>query len=184
MGNMRFAVMMGLSASAILAWRLAQERKGGCMSESDRLATRLIAASFAALAAYVVVDGLSDLVRGAKPGSSVPGVVLTDIAPIRGDVTVTVRRRPSRIARRPRAVVRTHTPTVVRRERPVYVIKPVTTVETHTVTLPPETVTTVETKTQTETDTETQTVQTTFTLPGETVTVTVTTDSGGGGSGP
>jgi len=49
---------------------------------------------------------------------------------------------------------------------------PVTTVETHTVTLPPDTVT--ETDTQTETVTETDTVVTTVQLPGDTTTITVT----------
>ena len=52
------------------------------------------------------------------------------------------------------------------------VTMPVTTVETHTVTLPPDTVT--ETDTQTETVTETDTVVTTVQLPGDTTTITVT----------
>jgi divalent metal cation (Fe/Co/Zn/Cd) transporter len=69
-----------VTASLILAWRLAQERKGGCMAASDRRATRLIAVSFGALAAYVAVQGVTDLVTGAKPESSVVGVVLTALS--------------------------------------------------------------------------------------------------------
>ncbi|WP_423921999.1 hypothetical protein [Candidatus Poriferisodalis sp.] len=42
-----------VSAALILAWRLAQERRTGCKQEADRLAQRLIAVSFAALAVYV-----------------------------------------------------------------------------------------------------------------------------------
>ena len=42
-----------VSAAAILAWRLAKEGRSGCMADFDRRATRLIAGSFAALAAYV-----------------------------------------------------------------------------------------------------------------------------------
>ena len=49
------------------------------------------------------------------------------------------------------------------------VTQPVTTVETHTVTLPPETVT----ETQTETVTETQVVTTTVQEPGTTITITL-----------
>jgi hypothetical protein len=51
------------------------------------------------------------------------------------------------------------------------VTQPVTTVETHTVTLPPETVT--HTETQTQTETVTQTVVTTVQEPGITITVTL-----------
>ncbi len=69
-----------VSASAILAWRLAQEGKGGCMAASDRRATRLIAVSFAALAVYVAVQGARDLITGAKPEASVIGVVLTALS--------------------------------------------------------------------------------------------------------
>ena len=69
-----------VSASLILVWRLAQERKGGCMAESDRRATRLIALSFVALAAYVVTQGVRDLSSGSKPEASLIGVVLTALS--------------------------------------------------------------------------------------------------------
>lgn len=65
-----------VSASAILAWRLHQEHRGGCMAENDRLATRLIAVSFAALAVYVWITGLGDLIGHSEPDSSAVGVVL------------------------------------------------------------------------------------------------------------
>lgn len=65
-----------VSASAILAWRLYQERGGGCMAENDRRATRLIAVSFAALAAYVWTSGVSDLLEGSEPEPSTVGVLL------------------------------------------------------------------------------------------------------------
>jgi len=69
-----------VSASLILAWRLAKERKGGCMASSDRRATRLIAVSFAALAAYVVLQGVADLMTGARPEASPVGVALTALS--------------------------------------------------------------------------------------------------------
>ncbi|MEW6474208.1 MAG: cation transporter [Actinomycetota bacterium] len=65
-----------VSAAVILAWRLHQERRGGCMAAYDRTATRLIAVAFVALAAYVWVDGVTDLVGRARPEASVPGLVL------------------------------------------------------------------------------------------------------------
>lgn len=65
-----------VSASAILAWRLHQEHHGGCMANSDKQATLLIAVSFAALAAYVWVAGIGDLVSGSEPEPSMVGVLL------------------------------------------------------------------------------------------------------------
>jgi divalent metal cation (Fe/Co/Zn/Cd) transporter len=65
-----------VSAALILAWRLHQERRGGCMADYDRTATRLIALAFVALAAYVWVDAASDLVDQARPEASVPGLLL------------------------------------------------------------------------------------------------------------
>ncbi|HEX2700690.1 MAG TPA: cation transporter [Acidimicrobiales bacterium] len=69
-----------VSAALILAWRLGRERRGGCMQEDDRLATRAIAVSFAALAVYVAAGSLLDLVTGARPEASVPGVVLAALS--------------------------------------------------------------------------------------------------------
>lgn len=65
-----------VSAALILAWRLHQERRGGCMAAYDRTATRLIAIAFVALAGYVWVDAITDLVDRARPEASVPGLLL------------------------------------------------------------------------------------------------------------
>ena len=64
-----------VSASVALAWRLAQEGKG-CTQPDDRRATRLVALSFAALAAYVAVEAIRDLVDGHHPEASAIGVAL------------------------------------------------------------------------------------------------------------
>ena len=69
-----------VSAGLILAWRLAQERRTGCKQEADRLAQRLIAASFAALALYVGVESLRDLVLGDRPEESVVGIVMAALS--------------------------------------------------------------------------------------------------------
>ena len=69
-----------VSASIILAWRLGQERRGGCMADSDRRATRAIALSFAALALYVWVQGSRDLVAAHEPDVSAAGMVLTSLS--------------------------------------------------------------------------------------------------------
>lgn len=69
-----------VSTSLVLAWRLRQERHGGCMSDHDRRATRLIAACFAVLALYVGAEALRQLVSGAHPDTSVPGMVVAGIS--------------------------------------------------------------------------------------------------------
>lgn len=76
-----------VSAALILAWRLHQERLGGCTQESDRWATRAIALSFVALALYVGVESVRDLTTGARPEASAVGVALAS-------VSLVVQRRP------------------------------------------------------------------------------------------
>jgi divalent metal cation (Fe/Co/Zn/Cd) transporter len=65
-----------VAAALILFWRLRQERRSGCMLGYDRTAVRLIALAFAALAAYVWVDAVRDLLGRVRPEASVPGLVV------------------------------------------------------------------------------------------------------------
>jgi len=65
-----------VSAALILAWRLHQERRRGCMVAYDRMATRLIAVAFVALAAYVWIEAVGDLAGRARPEASLPGLLL------------------------------------------------------------------------------------------------------------
>lgn len=69
-----------VSAAVILAWRLGKEKRQGCMAEFDRRATRLIAVSFAALAAYVGVESVRDLVGREAPATSLVGIVLAAVS--------------------------------------------------------------------------------------------------------
>lgn len=69
-----------VSAALILTWRLAQERKDSCTQPADTRATKAIALSFAALAIYVLVEGVRDLVTGSEPEASVPGIVLAALS--------------------------------------------------------------------------------------------------------
>ena len=69
-----------VSAALILAWRLAQERRTGCKQEADKLAQRLIALSFAALAVYVGVESVRDLVLGDRPDASPVGIVMAAVS--------------------------------------------------------------------------------------------------------
>jgi len=65
-----------VSAALIVAWRLHQERRSGCMASYDRKAARMIAAAFVALAAYVWVNAVADLAGHARPEASVPGLLV------------------------------------------------------------------------------------------------------------
>ncbi len=66
-----------VSASAVLAWRLAAERRGTCTQAADRRAVKAIALSFAALALYVGVAATRDLVQANRPDVSAVGIALT-----------------------------------------------------------------------------------------------------------
>jgi len=69
-----------VSAALILAWRLAQEHRQGCTQDADRRATRAIALSFFALAAYVGVESLRDLLSRSEPEASLPGIILAGLS--------------------------------------------------------------------------------------------------------
>ena len=69
-----------VSAAVILAWRLGKEKQTGCMADVDRRATRLIAISFALLAAYVGVESVRDLADRHQPEASIVGIVLACVS--------------------------------------------------------------------------------------------------------
>jgi divalent metal cation (Fe/Co/Zn/Cd) transporter len=69
-----------VSAALILTWRLRHERREGCTQPADARATKAIALSFVALAAYVGVEALRDLVGRAEPDASVVGVALAGLS--------------------------------------------------------------------------------------------------------
>lgn len=69
-----------VSAALILAWRLAQERRTGCKQDADKRAQRLIAASFAALALYVGVESVRDLMTVDRPEESLVGIVMASLS--------------------------------------------------------------------------------------------------------
>ncbi|MBK5223902.1 MAG: cation transporter [Acidimicrobiia bacterium] len=69
-----------VSAALVLAWRLRQERHGGCMQASDARATRAIAVSFLLLGLYVGVESSRDLWSDARPDASSLGVVMAALS--------------------------------------------------------------------------------------------------------
>ncbi len=82
-----------VSAAVILAWRLGKERQAGCMADFDRRATQLIAVSFAALAGYVAVESVRDLIGGAEPQASVVGIVLASVSLVVMPLLARAKRR-------------------------------------------------------------------------------------------
>jgi divalent metal cation (Fe/Co/Zn/Cd) transporter len=63
------------------------------MADFDRRATRLIAASFAALAVYVAVESTRDLVDRSEPEVSVVGIVLAALSLLVMPVLAGAKRR-------------------------------------------------------------------------------------------
>jgi len=81
-GLVAFGLDSGIEVSAalILAWRLHQERREGCKLDADDRAQRLVALSFAALAAYVSITATVDLVGGHEPDASTLGMVIAAVS--------------------------------------------------------------------------------------------------------
>jgi divalent metal cation (Fe/Co/Zn/Cd) transporter len=82
-----------VSAAVILAWRLAQERGQGCTQAADRRATRAIAVSFLALAAWVGIESTRDLLGRAEPEASIPGIILAGLSLVVMPVLARAKRK-------------------------------------------------------------------------------------------
>jgi len=68
------------SSAGVLIWRLKAEQRGAHAEEVERRAVRLVALAFFALAAYVGVRAVLDLVTGARPEESPVGVGLAIVS--------------------------------------------------------------------------------------------------------
>jgi divalent metal cation (Fe/Co/Zn/Cd) transporter len=82
-----------VSTSIVLAWRLAQERRGGCMAGYDRRATRWIAGCFAFLAIYFSYEAIAQLVEQRAPDVSVPGIVIAAVSVVVMPVLARAKKR-------------------------------------------------------------------------------------------
>lgn len=69
------------SSGCILIWRLKTEQKGSrTAEEAEGRAIRLVAWAFFALAAYVGIRSLWDLIIQSRPEESVPGIILAMVS--------------------------------------------------------------------------------------------------------
>jgi divalent metal cation (Fe/Co/Zn/Cd) transporter len=82
-----------VSTSLVLAWRLAQERRGGCMVDADRRAVRWIAVCFAVLALYVGYEAISQLADQRPPDVSMIGIALAAVSVIVMPVLARAKKR-------------------------------------------------------------------------------------------
>lgn len=64
------------AAAAVIVWQL----RGTVSEERESWALRLIGITFFALAGYLVIESINDLVSPARPGQSVPGIAVTAAA--------------------------------------------------------------------------------------------------------
>jgi divalent metal cation (Fe/Co/Zn/Cd) transporter len=85
--------MVEVSASAALAWRLSREGGEACTQPDDRRATRLVAASFAALGIYVGIEAIRSLAAGDHPAVSGVGIGLAVASLLLMPVLVRAKRR-------------------------------------------------------------------------------------------
>lgn len=82
-----------VSTSVVLVWRLAQERRGGCMTGYDRRATRLIAGCFALLAVYVAYEAGAQLIAQREPDVSTVGIALAAVSMVTMPVLARAKKR-------------------------------------------------------------------------------------------
>lgn len=81
-------------SAIVVVVRLAAEVRGGEPDErKEKIALRAVAATFFLLAAYLVVEGIRDLVVGARPETSVVGIVLTALSIVIMPTLAAVKRR-------------------------------------------------------------------------------------------
>lgn len=94
-GLVAFGLDSGIevSAAVVLAWRLHQERRDGCQLPADDRARRLIAWSFAALAAYVSVMATIDLVGRHEPEASSLGIAIAALSLVVMPILASAKRR-------------------------------------------------------------------------------------------
>lgn len=69
-----------VSGALVLTWRLAREQRTGCTQPDDRRATRALAVCFAALAGWVGVNAVLDLVGGHAAEVSLLGMAVTALS--------------------------------------------------------------------------------------------------------
>lgn len=82
-----------VSTAIVLAWRLRQERRGGCMSDYDRRATRIIALCFAALAVWVAYEAIGQLTASVAPDTSVVGIVVAGLSVVAMPLLARAKKR-------------------------------------------------------------------------------------------
>jgi divalent metal cation (Fe/Co/Zn/Cd) transporter len=76
-----FDSVIEVAAAAVVLHRLLAENRGGHIDEvKERRALRFIAVTFFALAVYVTVEGIRDLVTRERPDTSLVGIVLTALS--------------------------------------------------------------------------------------------------------
>ncbi|MGE5763750.1 MAG: cation transporter [Mycobacterium leprae] len=76
-----FDSVIEVAAAAVVLHRLLAENRGGRIDEAkERQALRFIAITFFALALYVTVEGIRDLVTGERPDTSLIGIGLTALS--------------------------------------------------------------------------------------------------------
>lgn len=91
-----FGVDSGIevAAAAVVLHRLYADIKGGQVDEAKELrALRFVAVTFFALAAYVTVEGVRNIVTGETPDTSLAGVILTGVSIVVMPLLARLKRR-------------------------------------------------------------------------------------------
>jgi divalent metal cation (Fe/Co/Zn/Cd) transporter len=86
-----------VAAAAVVLVRLRAELRGDEPDErKEKLALRFIAVTFFVLAAYLLFEGVRDLITGERPDTSIVGVVLTGVSMVIMPLLAFLKRRVGR----------------------------------------------------------------------------------------
>ncbi len=84
------------SSGAILLWRLKAEGRGHDRERIERLALKMVGASFLLLGAYIAFDSVKSLIQREAPAHSVPGIVIAALSLIVMPWLAHAKRRAAR----------------------------------------------------------------------------------------
>src|SRR5437588_12229109 len=65
-----------VTSGVTLLWRMAVDSEEPTRERHERLSLRIVGACFLALAAYIIYESVSDLIRRTSPEHSIPGIIL------------------------------------------------------------------------------------------------------------
>ena len=85
-----------VTSGAALLWRLHHDADIGTRRNAEQITLRIVGGCFLALAAYIVFDSASSLIRHDAPGRSIPGILVALFSVITMPILARAKRQVAR----------------------------------------------------------------------------------------